>query len=212
MKKQIIKNKTNFDTFYWNKKVVDDFLVLSAFTIKKMKLHDVIKLKCEKLGSTCTPIWAILKNGESICLDFYEHIDNNRAPLLQELLMEIDDVLLNCDLNLIKETIELKTDKELDKILIEDKVKTNYTKEELFIKEEKLKYVLKHRKKLDLKSDKIKNSIHLNNKIANALLYFGVYAIDKLEYKNIVSLYCDLESPKFLYAIDSNDKKYYLGR
>ena len=120
--------------------------------------------------------------------------------------MEIDDVLLNCDLDYIKEKIESKTEEELSKGYADKK----YTKEELFIKQAKLAYFLKHGKKIETQKHKIENSSFLNNKIAKILLKFGYFAVQDLNLKNICYIYCDLENSKFLYAIDIKNKKIYI--
>ena len=85
-------------------KIVEDYLEVSKFVIKRMNLNEVIGLDCNLLNGTYNPIKAIMSDGSIVDLDFdlYVHHDDED---MTERLMEIEATISYCDKQYIQDKV-----------------------------------------------------------------------------------------------------------
>ena len=85
-------------------KIVEDYLEVAKFVIKRMKLTNVIGLDCNLLIGTYNPINAIMSDGSLVELDFDLYVHHDDADM-SERLMEIDALLSDCDKQYIQDKV-----------------------------------------------------------------------------------------------------------
>ena len=85
-------------------KIVEDYLEVSKFVIKKMKLNKVIGLDCNLLKGTYNPIKAIMSDGSLVELDFDLYVHHDDADMTER-LMEIEAMISDCDKEYIQDKV-----------------------------------------------------------------------------------------------------------
>ena len=85
-------------------KIVEDYLEVAKFIIKRMKLNNVVGLNCELVDERLYPLEAILSDGSTVELDFYKYVHHDDADM-SERLMEIDALLSECDKQYIQDKV-----------------------------------------------------------------------------------------------------------
>ena len=85
-------------------KIVEDYLEVSKFVIKRMKLTSVIGLDCNLLKGTYNPIKAIMSDGSLVELDFDLYIHHDDADVTER-LMEIEATISDCDKQYIQDKV-----------------------------------------------------------------------------------------------------------
>ena len=77
-------------------KIVEDYLEVAKFIIKRMKLNNVVGLNCELVDERLYPLEAILSDGSTVELDHLAYVHHNDADM-SERLMEIESIICDCD-------------------------------------------------------------------------------------------------------------------
>ena len=85
-------------------KIVEDYLEVSKFVIKRMKLTNIIGLDCNLLNGTYNPIKAIMSDGSLVELDFDLYVHHNDADMTER-LMEIEATISDCDKEYIQDKV-----------------------------------------------------------------------------------------------------------
>ena len=85
-------------------KIVEDYLEVSKFVIKRMKLTNVIGLDCDLLNGTYNPIKAIMSDGSIVELDFDLYVHHDDADMTER-LMEIEATISDCDKQYIQDKV-----------------------------------------------------------------------------------------------------------
>lgn len=85
-------------------KIVEDYLEVSKFVIKRMNLNEVIGLDCNLLNGTYNPIKAIMSDGSIVDLDFDQYVHHNDGDMTER-LMEIEATISDCDKEYIQDKV-----------------------------------------------------------------------------------------------------------
>ena len=85
-------------------KIVEDYLEVSKFVIKRMNLNKVIGLDCGLLKGTYNPIKAIMSDGSIVDLDFDLYVHHNDGDMTER-LMEIEATISDCDKEYIQDKV-----------------------------------------------------------------------------------------------------------
>ena len=85
-------------------KIVEDYLEVSKFVIKRMNLNEVIGLDCNLLNGTYNPIKAIMSDGSIVDLDFDLYVHHNDGDMTER-LMEIEATISDCDKEYIQDKV-----------------------------------------------------------------------------------------------------------
>lgn len=85
-------------------KIIEDYLEVSKFVIKRMKLTSVIGLDCNLLNGTYNPIKAIMSDGSLVELDFDLYVHHDDADMTER-LMEIEATISDCDKEYIQDKV-----------------------------------------------------------------------------------------------------------
>lgn len=85
-------------------KIVEDYLEVSKFVIKRMNLNNVTGLDCNLLNGTYNPIKAIMSDGSIVDLDFDLYVHHNDADMTER-LMEIEAMISDCDKQYIQDKV-----------------------------------------------------------------------------------------------------------
>ena len=85
-------------------KIVEDYLEVGKFIVKRMKLTNVVGFDCGLFSGGCDPLKAIMQDGSLVVLDFdiYVHHDDED---MTERLMEIESTIYDCDKEYIQNKV-----------------------------------------------------------------------------------------------------------
>ena len=85
-------------------KIVEDYLEVAKFIIKRMKLNNVVGLNCEAVAERLYSLAAILSDGSTVELDHLTYIHHDDADM-SERLMEIESIICDCDREYIQDKV-----------------------------------------------------------------------------------------------------------
>ena len=85
-------------------KVVEDYLEVSKFIIKRMRLTNVVGVDCDLVSEKLYPLSAILEDGSTVELDHLAYVHHDDADMTER-LMEIESIICDCDREYIQERV-----------------------------------------------------------------------------------------------------------
>ena len=85
-------------------KIVEDYLEVAKFIIKRMKLNNVVGLDCKLVDERLYPLAALLSDGSTVELDHLAYVHHNDADMTER-LMEIESIICDCDKEYIQDKV-----------------------------------------------------------------------------------------------------------
>ena len=85
-------------------KIVEDYLEVGKFVVKRMKLTNVIGFDCDLFSGGSDPLKAIMQDGSLIVLDFDRYVHHNDEDTTER-LMEIEATIYDCDKEYIQDKV-----------------------------------------------------------------------------------------------------------
>lgn len=85
-------------------KIVEDYLEVGKFVVKRMNLTNVIGFDCDLFNGGFNPLKAIMSDGSLLELDFYRYVHHDDADMTER-LMEIDATIYECDKKYIQDKV-----------------------------------------------------------------------------------------------------------
>ena len=86
-------------------KIVEDYLEVAKFIIKRMKLNNVVGLDCKLVDKRLYPLAALLSDGSTVELDHLAYVHHNDGDMTER-LMEIEATISYCDKQYIQDKIK----------------------------------------------------------------------------------------------------------
>ena len=85
-------------------KIVEDFIEVGKFIVKRLKLVDVIGFDCDLVNENDCPLRAILSDKSIVKLDFDKYVSHNDGDMTER-LMESEAIIDYCDRQYIQDKI-----------------------------------------------------------------------------------------------------------
>ena len=85
-------------------KIVEDYLEVGKFIVKRMILTNVVGFDCDLFSGTCDPLKAIMQDGSLIVLDFDRYVHHDDEDMTER-LMEIEATIFDCDKQYIQDKV-----------------------------------------------------------------------------------------------------------
>ena len=85
-------------------KIVEDYLEVAKFIIKRMKLNNVVGLDCKLVDERLYPLAALLSDGSTVELDHLAYVHHNDGDMTEH-LMEIEATISGCDKQYIQDKV-----------------------------------------------------------------------------------------------------------
>lgn len=85
-------------------KIVEDFIEVGIFIVKRLKLVDVIGFDCDLVNENDCPLRVILSDKTIVKLDFDKYVSHNDGDMIER-LMESEAIISECDRKYIQDKI-----------------------------------------------------------------------------------------------------------
>lgn len=85
-------------------KIVENFIEVGKFIVKKLKLSNVIGFDCDLVNENDCPLRAILSDKSIVKLDFDKYVHHNDSDMTER-LMEAEALISECDREYIQDKI-----------------------------------------------------------------------------------------------------------